>query len=87
MNARRCLYPAIGLFCCGLFINGQTVLYSPATLQLSSTSMQSSVVPAHSSSTLLPFTVEGDTTGTNSFDAVTTDPGVVVSLILPSAVE
>jgi hypothetical protein len=77
---------ALGL-CCSTAVLGQGVPYSPATLQLTANNTQASQVPANSSSTLLTFTLEGDTTGQNSFDVVTTDPAVLVSLILPSSVE
>ncbi|MGI8746209.1 MAG: hypothetical protein ACR2NN_27235 [Bryobacteraceae bacterium] len=69
------------------FAAAQTVPISAATVQLSGYDTRGAAVPANSPATLLPFTVEGDTTGDNTFDIATSDPGVVVSLILPSGVE
>jgi hypothetical protein len=36
---------------------------------------------------LLPFTFESDTSGNNVFHIVTSNPGIVVSLVLPSGTE
>jgi hypothetical protein len=77
-----------GLFIsCGSAADAQGTPYSPATLQLSGSDMRGSTVPARSSATLLSFTLEADTTGGNVFDAVTTDPTVSVSVVLPSNIE
>jgi hypothetical protein len=75
------------LFCCAAIIRAQGVPRSPRTLQLAANDTRGAVVTAHSSSTLLTFTVEGDSTGSNVIDVATSDPAVVVSLILPSTVE
>ena len=75
------------LFCCAMLGLAQTVPYPPAQLQLSGYDTRGSGVPAGTSNTLLTFTVEGDTTGNNSFEVATSDPGVAVSLVLPSGTE
>ena len=72
-------------YCLAAF--GQGVPYSSATLSLSSNNTQAVQIPANTPSTLLSFTVEGDSTGGNTFDVLTSDPGIVVSLIVPSGVE
>jgi hypothetical protein len=65
----------------------QGVPRNPTTGQLSPFDARSAVVPAGSTSTLLAFTLESDTTGGNFFDVSTSDPSVVVSIILPSGTE
>jgi hypothetical protein len=70
---------------CSIAAFGQGVPYSSATLSLSANNTQAAQIPANTPSTLLSFTVEGDTTGGNSFDVLTSDPGIGVSLILPSS--
>ena len=72
---------------CPAFLPAQNVPLPTASLDFASLDARGSGLPANSPSTLLPFTVEGDTTGDNIFHAVTRDPGVIVSLILPSGVE
>jgi hypothetical protein len=85
---RRLASSLLVLFFCGaVMVTAQGVPYPPSTLQLTANDTRGSVVTAHSTSTLLTFTVEGDTTGGNFIDVATSDPAVVVSLILPSAIE
>jgi hypothetical protein len=66
---------------------GQSVTLPGSTVPLFATDGGSAVVPAGSASTVLSFTVEGDIEGNNSFDVATSDPSVIVSLILPSGTE
>jgi hypothetical protein len=70
------------LFYCAALSTGQTPGTTP--IDLSSYDVRGSQVPAGTNTTLLTFTVEGDSAGNNAFDVVTSDPGVVVSVILPS---
>jgi hypothetical protein len=76
------------LFLCCAVTGGAQSGSSPSTaLMLTGTDARSAVVPAGSTSTLLTFTVEEDTTGNNFFDVATSDPAVVVSILLPSSAE
>ena len=78
---------AVGLWC-GAFAAAQgPVPIASYTLEMPAYDVRGSGLPANSPSTLLTFTVEGDTEGKNAFDVLTSDPGVVVSLILPSGTE
>jgi hypothetical protein len=87
MNTRRALCSVVVLFSLSINVGAQTVPNSPATVQMSGYDTRGSGVVAHTNSTMLSFTLEGDTTGNNSFEIVTSDPGVAVSLILPSSLE
>jgi hypothetical protein len=69
------------------FAAGQNVPRPPATVAMAGYDARGSGLPANSPSTLLNFTVEGDATGGNAFHVVTSVPGVIVSLILPSGLE
>lgn len=76
------------VFCLSVAIAGaQNVPFKQATLQLSAYDARSAQVPAGSATTLLAFTLETDQTGDNKFHVITSDPNVLVSLILPSGVE
>jgi hypothetical protein len=66
---------------------GQTVPLPGATIETSGYDVRGTSMPANWASTLLNFTVEGDAAGNNIFDVVTTDAGVIISMILPSGVE
>jgi len=72
---------------CASFADGQNVPALPTTVALPGYDVRGSGIPANLASTLLSFTVEGDTAGNNVFHVVTSDPGVIVSLILPSGTE
>lgn len=87
MNGRALLTLVVLLFGCSETGAAQGLTRPYATGQLTATDAQGSIVPAGSTSTLLTFTLEADTTGKNFFDAATSDPAVVVSLILPSGTE
>lgn len=65
----------------------QSVPLPSTTVQLTGTDMRAAVATAGSTSTLLSFTVEGDTVGDNWFDVATSNPNVAVSLVLPSGTE
>ncbi len=57
--------------------SAQGVALPSTTLYLTATDVRSAVVPAGATSTLLKFTVEGDTTGGNFFDVATSNPAVM----------
>jgi hypothetical protein len=78
--------PAVWVWCAALAA-AQTVPLPGATIEASGFDARGSSIPANSASTLLNFTVEGDTAGNNIFDVLTSDPGVIVSMILPSGLE
>jgi hypothetical protein len=73
--------------CSVAFVAAQNVPRPTSTLAMSGYDVRGSGLPANSASTLLNFTVEGDTAGNNVFHVLTSDPGVIVSLILPSGAE
>jgi hypothetical protein len=75
---------AIFIAFCASPAAGQGVQIPPATIQLSGYDMRGTGDTAGSNSTRLLFTLEADTTGNNAFEVATSDPGVVVSLNLPS---
>jgi hypothetical protein len=84
----RLIYSFFALFfCCSVGGVAQGVPNSSTTLQLGASDARGAMAPAGSISTLLSFTVEADTAGNDFFDVVTSDPAVVISLILPSGVE
>ncbi len=85
MNSPR--MATVLLVCSFSRILAQGVPVGPSTLQLSGYDTRGSIVPANSSSTLLSFTFEGDSAGNNVFEVATSDPGVVVSLVLPSGMK
>src|SRR5579863_5814162 len=65
--------------------SAQNVPFSTASLQLQAYDTRgTSILPGTVAT--LTFTFESDTTGDNSFEVVTSDPNVTISLILPSAV-
>ena len=75
MNRQVVVWVAALMSSSGLLVSAQTVPYSPGTLNLSASNTQGAQILPNSASTLLSFPVEGDTTGTNAFDVVSTDPG------------
>jgi hypothetical protein len=87
MNGRPLLSLVFLLFGCSETGAAQGLTRPYATGQLTANDARGSIVPAGSASTLLTFTVEADTTGNNFFDVATSDPAVVVSLIIPSGTE
>ena len=80
-------YLFLVVFSAPLAVFAQGVPNSPLVLNSTGYDTRGSGVPANSSSTVLSFTLEGDTTGLNAFDVATSDSGVAVSLILPSGTE
>src|ERR1700682_5172560 len=72
---------------CAPFLAAQNVQLPSAAIPISGYDARGAELPANAASTLLPFTFESDTTGNNIFNVVTSDPGVIVSLILPSGLE
>ena len=87
MSKRASTRVVVLLLCSGMTATAQGVPRASSTHQLTSSDMRGAVVPAGSTSTLLTFSVEADTTGKNLFDVATSDPAVAVSLILPSGTE
>jgi hypothetical protein len=83
-------HPAVttlAFFLSSIWLLGQGISNTPIDLQAVGYDSRASAVPANSATTMLNFTVEGDTAGMNAFDVITSDPGVLVSLILPSGSE
>ena len=87
VHVMKALARLIAFICCSMAMVAQNVPLPPAITTLSAYDTRGSGLPANSPSTLLNFTLESDTTGENSFHVVTSDPGVIVSLILPSGTE
>jgi hypothetical protein len=68
MNIRRVVFSLIVLLSLSVKMGAQTVPNSRGTVQMAGYDTRGSGVVAHTNSTMLSFTLEGDTTGTNSFE-------------------
>jgi hypothetical protein len=86
MTFHKSFFRVIACLGCSV-LAAQNVQRPSNTIEMSGYDTAGSVLPANSTSTLLTLTLEGDTAGGNVFHALTSDPGVIVSLILPSGVE
>jgi hypothetical protein len=78
MNTRRALCSLVVLFSLRSDVAAQTVPHLPSTVQMTGYDTRGSGVSAQTNSTMLSFSLEGDTTGDTSFEIATSDPGVAV---------
>lgn len=68
-------------------VAAQVITLSSQTAAISASDVRNIAVPAGSASTLATFTLDPVSGGHDIFDVVISDPGMVVSLLLPNGIE